>query len=111
MNRWPGAMATVSALGLVWTLTGEADAATIYGTIREGGQPLPNVGVELTCGGPGIPPQQTDARGTYRFIVGRTGRCELRVQGATAPVTLYDDPTRYDFEMRQEGGRRRLIRQ
>ncbi|MGH7307787.1 MAG: hypothetical protein ACREK6_03750 [Candidatus Rokuibacteriota bacterium] len=100
---------TTTGLGLVLTTAGPVAAATIYGTIQEGGRPLEKATVELSCDGK-RQSQQTDARGTYRFTVSRTGRCQLHLQGGSAPVIVYDEPTRYDFEVRQEDGRRRLIR-
>ena len=107
MTRWAIVAAAVG-LGLALAV-GDVEAATIYGTIRQGGRPLPAVEVELVCDGRRAA-GQTDSRGTYRFTVSRTGRCQLGVQGASAPVILYDEPTRYDFEVRREGGRQRLIR-
>jgi hypothetical protein len=109
MNRWPTLVTIAIALGLALTAPGQVQAATIYGTIRQDGRPLTNIGVELVCDR-ATDRQQTDARGTYRFTTNQTGRCELRAQGGSAPVTLYGEPTRYDFDVRQEGGRSLLIR-
>lgn len=79
-------------------------AATIYGTIYENGAPVPNADLTLTCPADGSPvPTSTDTRGTYRFTVNTTGRCELVVRRgdaqAATTVILYDDPTPYDFDI------------
>ncbi len=109
MTRW-ATVTTAMALGLALAIPGYVAAATIYGMIQQGGRPLADTGVELSCDGK-RESRQTDARGAYRFTVSQTGRCQLHVQGASAPVIVYDDPTRYDFEVRQDGGGPRLIRQ
>jgi len=105
----PAMAAAAAGFGLALVLPGQVAAATIYGTIQEAGRLVANVGVELLCDGT-RESSQTDARGTYRFTVNRTGRCQLQVQGGSAPIILYDEPTRYDFEIRREAGRPRLIR-
>ena len=94
-------MKTTRVLVLAGTLgiAAPALAATIYGTLQQNNQPLQNVEVRLACGGGDAPPTRTDQRGTYRLTVNRTGRCTLEVEGASAPVALYDDPTRYNFEL------------
>lgn len=101
-------VAIATALGAL-AVPGYLEAATIYGMIHEGGRPLANTGIELSCGGR-RETGQTDDRGAYRFTVRQTGRCELRAQGSSVPVILYDQPTRYDFEIRREDGRTQLIR-
>lgn len=102
-------VAIAAGLGLALALPRPAAAATIYGAIQEAGKPVADVPIVLMCDGQ-REAGRTDARGTYRFTIGRTGRCELQVQGDSAPIIVYDDPTRYDFEIRREGGRPRLIR-
>ena len=108
MTLW-AALATAATLGLALALPSEVGAATIYGTMQEAGTPLADLRVDLQCEG-GRDSKQTDARGTYRFTVSWTGRCELKAGGGTSPVILYNEPTRYDFEIRQVDGRPRLIR-
>lgn len=80
---------------------GPAAAATIYGSLTQGGQPLANAALELRCGNERPLPGTTDTRGSYRFTVGATGNCELLVQGALARVVVYPEPTRYDFDLRK----------
>ncbi len=108
MTLWV-ALATAATLGLALAVPSKAEASTIYGTMQEGGNPVADLRVDLQCDG-GRDSKQTDARGTYRFTVSWTGRCELKARGGTSPVILYSEPTRYDFEIRQVDGRPRLIR-
>jgi hypothetical protein len=103
------AFVAVAAVGLALVAPALAQPATIYGMIREGGRPLPNAGIDLVCGGR-RDAGRTDDRGAYRFTVSQTGRCELRAGGGVAAVILYDQPTRYDFELQRQGGRTELIR-
>lgn len=103
------ALATAATFGLALALPSAAGAATIYGALQEGGQPVADLRVDLQCEG-GRDSKQTDARGTYRFTVPWTGRCELKARGGSSTVILYNEPTRYDFEIRQVQGRALLIR-
>ena len=101
MGRW-ALTATAAALAFALVGAGQAAAATIYGIIQASNQPVANTPVSVTC--PGAEARTTtDARGTYRVTVSRTGRCTLQVRGAAAPVIVYEEPTRYDFEV--AGGR------
>ena len=88
---------------------GQAGAATIYGALSEGGQPVAGAALELKCGADASA-AKTDARGAYRFTVSQSGKCELRVAGAVAPIILYNEPTRYDYEVRRAGGTATLVR-
>lgn len=108
MARWTMTV-TVAAVGFVLAVSERVDAATIYGTIQSGSQPVTNAPVSLTCPGAEARPTNTDGRGTYRLTVGRTGRCTLQIRGVSAQVILYEDPTRYDFEI-VGGAQPRLIR-
>jgi hypothetical protein len=103
------ALTTAATLGLALIVPSQVGAATIYGTMQEGGKPLGDLRVDLQCEGE-RDSKQTDARGTYRFTVSWIGRFELRARGGSSPVVLYNEPTRYDFEIRQVDGRPRLIR-
>jgi hypothetical protein len=102
-------IATAAALALVLAGAGQVAAATIFGIIQAGQQPVANTSVSVAC--PGAEGRSTtDARGTYRLTVARTGRCTLQVRGAAAPVILYEEPTRYDFELVGGGAQARLMR-
>jgi hypothetical protein len=97
MPKW---VSTVKAVIVAAALlvSGEAAAATIYGMIQQGNQPVRNAQVVLTCGAEEAK-TTTDDRGNYRITTPRTGSCKLQVGGASGEVTLYQDPTRYNFEM------------
>jgi hypothetical protein len=102
---------TTATLVLVLVLAGagQVAAATIYGIIQADKQPVANTPVSVAC--PGAEGRTTtDGRGTYRLTVARTGRCTLQVRGAAAQVILYEEPTRYDFELVGAGAQARLTR-
>ncbi len=97
MARWAMTLTAVSVVSVL-AVADPATAATIYGIILEGGRPAANAPVTLSCSGAQTR-TNTDGRGTYRLTLPRSGRCSLDVRGASAPVILYEDPTRYDFEI------------
>ncbi len=108
------ASATSKGLRLAWLCVAAcgpagAVAATIYGSLSEAGKPVAGADMVLQCGAEGTP-GKTDARGAFRFTVNKTGNCELRVAGAVAPVIVYDEPTRYDYEVRRAGNASSLVR-
>src|SRR5215468_5820891 len=94
-RAWAVTIATV-----LWMLifAAAAAAATIYGVIQQGNQPVRNAPVVLACGGTEVAQARTDDRGNYRLTAAQTGRCSLRVGGASGEVMLYQEPTRYNFE-------------
>jgi len=76
-----------------------ATADSISGTIRTpDGVPFTGT-VEIAC----PPPvnvrlaRPTDSAGRYAFYVHNTGRCMLKVHGASFPVYLSQNPVRYDL--------------
>jgi hypothetical protein len=91
-------MTLAASIVSVLVMAEPAAAATIYGIIREGGRPAGNAPVTLSCSGAQTR-ANTDDRGTYRLTLARSGRCTLAVRDVSAPVILYEDPTRYDFEI------------
>jgi hypothetical protein len=100
---------TIAVLALVLAEAGQATAATIYGIIQASNKPVANTPVSVACAGT-EGRATTDERGTYRITVERTGRCTLQVHGATTQVILYEEPTRYDFELVGAGAQARLMR-
>jgi hypothetical protein len=92
------------ALLLVVALTTAcpALAATIYGTLKRGNQPLASAAVQLTCGTL-TSAGQSDPRGNYSLSIAGSGPCILSVDGKTAPVNLGSQPVRYDFEVPAAG--------
>jgi hypothetical protein len=102
---------TAAAVALTLIITRDSAAATIFGTIQENRQPIPNgTPVVLNCGGNEVARTVTDPRGSYRLTTNRTGPCSLQVRGLNAEVILYQDPTSYDFEILGSGNQSRLIR-
>jgi len=92
---------------LIWAAVGQA--AEIFGTISEGGKPLPaGVAVKLDCGASPIT-GTTDKFGSYSLKSSGSGDCNLTVtyNGASASlkVTLYEKPSRYDLVVKQEAGK------
>ena len=107
MASWATPAKTL-AIACALATSGPLAAATIYGTIQEGNQPLSTTPVVLSCSGAEAT-TNTDQRGNYRLTLNRTGRCILKVGGGSAQVAVYDDPTRYNFEIARSGGQIRLI--
>lgn len=109
MTRWSR---TVKAIAVVFVLAfpPEAVAATIFGAIQQGNQPVADALVVLVCGGTEAARTTTNAKGIYRLTTDRIGRCSLQVRGGSAEVGVYQDPTRYDFEIVGSGGQPRLNR-
>ena len=98
MPKWATIVKAVTVAAAL-LVSGEAAAATIYGMIQQGNQPVRNTPVVLICGGAEAARTNTDDRGNYRITTPRTGGCNLQVGVASGEVTLYQDPTRYNFEM------------
>jgi hypothetical protein len=79
-------------------------AGPIYGSVREGPDPLRSTHIEIAC--PDFRPGatriegQTDTLGSFRLNVPPRGRCAMRV-GNTAPTVIYssDNAIRYDFDI------------
>lgn len=97
----------ITVLAALAGLSGLAAAGTIYGVILENGRPV-SAPLTLKCGAR----QATttpDQRGSYNLNVDAIGRCNLQVAGGTAEITVYDNPTRYNFELVGQGANRRLV--
>ena len=85
-------------------------AATILGSVSRDNQPAANLPLSLACPG-GTASGQTDARGTYRLTVNGSGKCQLKAEGASAEVILYNQsPTQYDFTLQGSGATAKLVR-
>ena len=90
---------TIAVGGACVALSTPAAAETLYGTLTGPGGP--NAKLLLTC-------ERVAARavadnaGSYRITVNGHGRCHLQVNNMPAPgelVFVYEDPTRYDYEV------------
>ncbi len=91
-----------------------AAAAEIHGTVSEGAKPVgEGVAVRLDCGGASAS-GKTDSFGSYSVKSGSGGECTVSVDykggSASTKVTVYDKPTKYDFALKQEGGKWTLER-
>jgi len=89
-------------------------AAEIHGTISEGGKTLAQgVPVKLDCGGT-TASAATDQFGGYNLKIAATGQCKMTVdyKGASASLTVavFEKPSRYDLEVKQEAGKLSLAR-
>ena len=91
-----------------------ASAAEVHGTLSENGKPLPGgVALKLECGSASAA-AKTDEFGSYSLKLAATGDCRLSVeykgQSASLKVTLFEKPSRYDVEVREEAGKLTLAR-
>ena len=79
-----------------------AFAETIYGTLS--GPEGPNRKLMVVCGNV-AQNGQADKSGSYRLTVKARGRCVLRIQDVQQdlPIVLYEQPTRYDYEVTKVG--------
>lgn len=85
-------------------LPATAAADTIFGTLT--GPDGPNAMLVLACDH-ATANASADRSGSYRVTVNDRGRCHLRINNMPAPgelVFLYDEPTRYDYEVTKAGG-------
>jgi hypothetical protein len=95
---------TIASLSVLLLLPGTVSAGQIYGTIRDGANPLRSAKIEVACPDfrqGSIPiTGQTDNLGSFRINVASRGRCLLRV-GNAAPTAIYssDNAIRYDFDV------------
>ncbi len=102
--------ATAALLVLPLTLS----AAEIHGTVSEGGKTLAaGVALKLDCGGT-TASVSTDQFGGYSLKIAGSGQCKLTIdyKGASASlvVAVFEKPSRYDLEVRQEAGKLTLAR-
>jgi hypothetical protein len=103
-------VAPAATAGAFIALPGIASADTIFGTLT--GPDGPNATLALACEH-AVANANADRYGSYRITVAGRGRCHLRVNGMPAPgelVFLYDEPTRYDYEVSKVGGVTRIER-
>ena len=87
-----------------------AAAETLYGTLTGPGGP--NGRLVLTCERASAR-AVADAAGSYRITVNGRGRCRLQVNNMPPPgelVFVYEDPTRYDYEVTVVNGVARIER-
>ena len=99
---------SLAAAALAWTSA--AAAETIYGTLT--GPAGPNGRLVITCEKASAH-AIADKAGSYRLTVNGRGRCHLQVNNMPPPgelVFVYEDPTRYDYEVTAVDGVARISR-
>ncbi len=89
-------------------------AAELHGTVSEGGKTVAaGVGLKLDCGGT-TASASTDQFGGYSLKIAASGQCKMTIdyKGASASLTVavFEKPSRYDLEVRQEAGKLTLAR-
>lgn len=95
-------------------------AGPLYGTIREGNNPLGLKKIEVAC--PDFEKAldkdkakaETDKSGSFRINVNARGRCVFRIESGRSSPQFYeaivyssDNPIRYNFEVEKGSLRRR----
>jgi hypothetical protein len=101
--------AVFSSFVMLLLFAAPAFAAQVYGTLRAEDRPLQQgVQVVVTCPGNHTYSGATDGSGSYRINVPEKGRCTLQVQyngqAPTADIYSFDEATKYDFDLVQQGG-------
>lgn len=95
---------TLAIMSLVFLMPATVLAGPLYGTIRDGPNPLKLKPIKVACPDFDHPSfhtdSQTDNSGSFRINVGPRGRCMLQVENFP-PIPIYssDNPIRYDFEV------------
>lgn len=89
-------------------------AAEIHGTVSEGGKPVAaGVALKLDCGATSAS-ASTDQFGGYSLKIAASGQCKVTVDykggSASLPVAVFEKPSRYDLEVRQDAGKLTLAR-
>ncbi len=89
-------------------------AGEIFGTIEDGGKPVPaGTKVEVAAAGNKYA-GETDNFGAYRIVVNDKGKCTLTViykdQKPVTSIFSYDKPTRYDWMLETVDGKLALKR-
>ena len=99
---------SLAAAGLV--VSPAAAAETLYGTLT--GPAGPNARLVITCD-KAAAHAIADKAGSYRITVNGHGRCHLQVNNMPPPgelVFVYEEPTRYDYEVTAVDGIARISR-
>lgn len=99
-----------AAMAGAFALPATAAADTIFGTLT--GPDGANATLVLACER-AVADATADKSGSYRITVNGRGRCHLRVNNMPQPgelVFLYDEPTRYDYQVTKVGGVTRIER-
>ncbi len=90
---------TIAIGGACIALSSAAAAETLYGTLTGPGGP--NAKLLIACDRAAAR-AVADNAGSYRITVNGHGRCHLQVNNMPPPgelVFVYEEPTRYDYEV------------
>jgi len=99
---------------LILAFAAQAFAGKIYGSITEGGKPIPQgIKVEVACGSNNYS-AQTDAYGAFNVFAMDTGKCVLKVsyqnQTPSIEVNSYEGSVQYDLLLEKQGNQYTLKR-
>jgi hypothetical protein len=94
--------------------TTQAFAGKIYGSITEGGKPVPQgVKVEVTCGSNNYD-AATDSYGAFNLFAMDKGKCTLKVlyqgQMPSIEINSFDGSVQYDLILEKQGAQYTLKR-
>lgn len=77
-----------------------AGAGEVFGTVKRASGVVDGAEVAAKCGDQAYGPVKTDKKGSYRLVIGQTGKCALTVthdgKSATMNVVSFDDATQSD---------------
>ena len=83
-----------------------AGAAQIYGTLTENNRAVAGLQIKVACNSGGEFNATTKDSGSYSIRVGATGYCRFivtnRSGGPSIEIYLYDQPSRYDFNLTRD---------
>jgi hypothetical protein len=77
-----------------------AFAGEVFGVVKGAAGVVDGADVTAKCGDQAYGPVKTDKKGSYRLVLGQTGKCTLTVthdgKSATMNVVSFDDATQSD---------------
>ena len=77
-----------------------AFAGEVFGVVKGASGAVDGAELAAKCGDQAYGPVKTDKKGSYRLVIGQTGKCALTVthdgKSATMNVVSFDDPTQSD---------------
>jgi hypothetical protein len=77
-----------------------AFAGEVFGVLKGASGVVDGAEVAAKCGDQAYGPVKTDKKGSYRLVIGQTGKCTLTVthdgKSATMNVVSFDDATQSD---------------
>ncbi len=99
---------------LILGFVAQAFAGKIYGSITEGGKPVPQgVKVEVTCGTNNYG-AQTDGYGAFNVFAAEKGKCLLKVsyqnQTPSIEINSFENSVQYDLILEKQGAQYTLKR-